>query len=57
MSEYTVATKNVQFEKGTLLQTAHLMIVDQPLPQPSLEEALEDISEPSSDESPESDPS
>ena len=28
-AEYTVATKNVQFEKGTLLQTANMMIVDQ----------------------------
>ena len=26
--EYTIATKNVQFEKGTLLHTANLMIVD-----------------------------
>ncbi len=27
-AEYSVAAKNVQFEKGTLLQTANLMIVD-----------------------------
>ncbi len=33
LAEYTVATKNVQFEKGTLLQTANMMVVDAP-PQP-----------------------
>ena len=36
--EYTVATKNVQFEKGTLLHTANLMIVDDPARQSSLQE-------------------
>ncbi|WP_345328519.1 TolC family protein [Novipirellula rosea] len=29
MVEYTVAAKNVQFEKGTLLQTANLFLVDE----------------------------
>jgi hypothetical protein len=29
-TEYTIAAKNVQFEKGTLLQTANLMILEQP---------------------------
>ena len=32
MAEYTLATKNVQFEKGTLLETANLLIVDTPTP-------------------------
>jgi hypothetical protein len=30
VTEYNVAMKNVQFEKGTLLQTANLMIADTP---------------------------
>jgi Outer membrane efflux protein len=30
MAEYTIATKNVQYEKGTLLATTSLMIVPQP---------------------------
>lgn len=29
MAEYTIATKNVQFEKGTLLHTANLVIADE----------------------------
>ncbi|MFK8112328.1 MAG: TolC family protein [Rubripirellula sp.] len=29
-AEYTIATKNVQFEKGTLLETTDMMIVNQP---------------------------
>jgi hypothetical protein len=57
MSEYTVANKNVQFEKGTLLQTARLMIVDQPSPPPSLEEAFDELLDSNSDQSPQSDPS
>jgi hypothetical protein len=28
--EYTIATKNVHFEKGTLLETANLMIAELP---------------------------
>ena len=31
LAEYTIATKNVQYEKGTLLETANLMVVDQPI--------------------------
>ncbi len=30
LAEYTIATKNVQFEKGTLLETVELMIADLP---------------------------
>ncbi len=30
LAEYTIATKNVQFEKGTLLETVNLMIADLP---------------------------
>ncbi len=46
VAEYTIATKNVQFEKGTLLHTVNLAIVD-PL-SPSNEEMIfeEVISEP-----------
>ncbi len=33
LAEYTIATKNVQYEKGTLLQTANLIIVDEPVTQ------------------------
>ncbi len=40
LAEYTIATKNVQYEKGTLLQTANLIIVDEPISQPSLEEPV-----------------
>lgn len=32
IGEYTIATKNVQFEKGTLLQTVNLAIVDPLIP-------------------------
>jgi outer membrane protein TolC len=31
LSEYAVATKNVHFEKGTLLEFANLMVVDDPV--------------------------
>ncbi len=51
LTEYTVANKNVQFEKGTLLQTARLMIVDEPEPTPTLEEAIREVSAPTMDES------
>lgn len=34
LSEYAVATKNVHFEKGTLLQFANLLIVDNPVVMP-----------------------
>lgn len=33
LAEFTIATKNVQYEKGTLLQTANLTIVDEPIAQ------------------------
>lgn len=38
LSEYTVATKNVQYEKGTLLHAANLMIVDDATQAPAIEE-------------------
>jgi outer membrane protein TolC len=34
LSEYAVATKNVHFEKGTLLQFANMLIVDDPVVMP-----------------------
>lgn len=34
LSEYAVATKNVHFEKGTLLQFANMLIVDNPVVMP-----------------------
>jgi hypothetical protein len=43
MAEYTLATKNVQFEKGTLLETANLLIVDTPLPTSQEVELLEPV--------------
>ncbi len=57
LAEYTIATKNVQFEKGTLLQTANLAIVDQdmlgpdvfiPAPEAMIFEDMFDQSDPDS---------
>ncbi|WP_372722788.1 TolC family protein [Novipirellula sp.] len=44
MVEYTVAAKNVQFEKGTLLQTANLFLVDETTSPILLAEPLGDSS-------------
>ncbi len=46
MAEYTIATKNVQFEKGTLLHTVNLAIVD-PLVPSSEEMIFEEVIDPS----------
>jgi hypothetical protein len=42
IAEYTIATKNVQFEKGTLLETVNLAIVD-PLAPSSSELIFEEV--------------
>jgi hypothetical protein len=42
IAEYTIATKNVQFEKGTLLETVNLAIVD-PLAPPGDELIFQEV--------------
>lgn len=47
IAEYTIATKNVQFEKGTLLHTTNLMIADRVEPADGegfLQETFSDLS-------------
>ncbi|WP_442510250.1 TolC family protein [Novipirellula sp. SH528] len=51
MVEYTVAAKNVQFEKGTLLQTANLFLVDETTSSTILAEPLIESYDGSFDES------
>ena len=40
MSQYAIATKNVQYQQGTLLHAIHLMILDDPPPPVSMEDVL-----------------
>ena len=40
LAQYAISTKNVQYQKGTLLYATQLMILDQPAPAPTLEEAI-----------------
>jgi len=43
LSEYAVATKNVHFEKGTLLQFANLLVLDEPVITPAIFDASETL--------------
>lgn len=45
LAEYAIATKDVQFEKGTLLHATNLMVLDQPPPPLSLEEVILETTE------------
>ncbi|MGI9470729.1 MAG: TolC family protein [Rubripirellula sp.] len=40
LAQYAISTKDVQFQKGTLLHATQLMILDQPSPSPTLQEVI-----------------